>query len=799
MVQSTDRVSQQLGEYRLLRKLGGGGFGEVYLAEQVHDHSQVAVKVLHIRLTRSQDLKGFINEARAMRLRHPHIVPLLDFGMSKEDIPYLVMEYATGGTLRDRFPKGSRLAFTTVRSSVAQIASALQYAHDHHVIHRDVKPENMLVRADGTLLLSDFGITAMAHSTDSLSVQQGVGGTLPYMAPEQIHGKARPASDQYALAVVTYEWITGQRPFQGTSVEVAMQHVLKAPPPLAEQAPTLPRAVEAAVLKALSKEPKERFATVRDFAAALAEADRQARFPRAIRLQTAQVPSWRTPGTPIQPVDPLDHRPPSPLGSPVSPFARESDPHPNALSPEALSDQGRLTPTVVGAPAPANLPSLSGFQKESARRATSRWHGLSLGRVLLLVAATVVLLGSGSLLFGMVQTSSLRLQATVVARASETASTQAAATAETQAMMTPGARAYETTGANDGLMFGFDARHSHLNPYEQVLSPTTVAGLTKAWDVPTQLPIFASSPVVAGGRVYVGSKDGNLYALDTVSGSRKWIYHTAGAIDSSPAVVHGVVYVGSYDNTLYAIDAVSGSKRWAFNVGGGIGSSPSIAGGRVFIGCYNGNLYALDAVTGAKLWIFKTQAGVGSSPAVANGVVYVGSYDHYLYAIDAASGTRKWAFQAREKVLSSPAVVDGMVYVGSNDGTVYAIDAASGAQKWALQTSNQVSSSPAVAYGAVYVGSHDGNVYAIDVASGARKWVFQTGNAILSSPTVAGGVVYIGSEDHHLYAIDAASGALVWSFPTGSAIDSTPAVANGSVYVGSQDHLFYAFRLPPSP
>jgi len=301
MAAPQDRLGQQMGEYRLLRLLGKGAFGAVYLTEHVHDDSQAAVKLLQIQLNRPEDFKAFLNEARTIRLRHPHIVPLLDFGLSRDSQPFLVMEYAAGGTVRDSHAKGSCLPLPTIVSYVQQVASALQYAHERRVIHRDVKPENMLVRADGSLLLSDFGIATVAHSSHSINLQQGIGGTLPYMAPEQIQGRPRPASDQYALAVVVYEWIAGQRPFQGTAVEIAMQHAMTAPPSLLELVPTLSRDVEQVVLKALAKEPKERFASIEQFAQALQAAILSPPAPALQNIPIAPaLPSVAlTPSTPI--------------------------------------------------------------------------------------------------------------------------------------------------------------------------------------------------------------------------------------------------------------------------------------------------------------------------------------------------------------------------------------------------------------------------------------------------------------------------------------------------------------------
>src|SRR5437762_2739071 len=269
--QQEPRLRQQISEYRLMSKLGGGGFGTVYLAEHVHERTQAAVKVLDLRLTKAEDFKDFINEVRTILLRHSHIVPLIDFGISRDDLPFLVMEYAPEGTLRDRHPKGDRIPLSTIVSYVDQLAAALQYAHDRRVIHRDVKPENILVRADGTLMVSDFGIAKLMEQSVLLSVQTQVGTPL-YMAPEQHLGYPCFASDQYALAVVIYEWITGVRPFQGTAVGLAVQHMHTPPLPPRHHLPTLPEAVESVILRALAKAPENRFEHIRGFADALREA-----------------------------------------------------------------------------------------------------------------------------------------------------------------------------------------------------------------------------------------------------------------------------------------------------------------------------------------------------------------------------------------------------------------------------------------------------------------------------------------------------------------------------------------------
>src|SRR5207248_3383985 len=262
-----DRVGQQFGNYRLVALLGQGGFAEVYLGQHVRLNLQAAIKVLHTHLT-GQEAEHFQQEAETIAtLIHPSIVRILDYDV-QDGVPFLIMDYAPGGSLRQRYPKGSVVPLSVIVSHVKQVAAALQYAHERRLIHRDVKPENMLVGRHEEVLLSDFGLAALAHSSASLSTQEAV-GTLPYMAPEQIEGHPRAASDQYALGVVVYEWLCGGRPFEGSATEVMVQQLTMPPPPLRDRVPTAPVEVEQVVLKALAKDPRQRFASVQDFATAL--------------------------------------------------------------------------------------------------------------------------------------------------------------------------------------------------------------------------------------------------------------------------------------------------------------------------------------------------------------------------------------------------------------------------------------------------------------------------------------------------------------------------------------------------
>ncbi|HLZ57084.1 MAG TPA: protein kinase, partial [Ktedonosporobacter sp.] len=338
-----DRVGQQIGNYHLLGLLGQGGFADVYLGEHLHLKSQAAIKILHTRLT--EDLQdSFLNEARILaHLSHPHIIRVLDCGLD-EGIPYLVMDYAPKGTLRQRHPRNTRLSVETVVEYVRQIVDGLQYAHNQKLIHRDLKPDNVLIGARDNLFLSDFGIALIAQTTRSRNAEVNLAGTASYMAPEQLQGKPQFASDQYALAIMVYEWLCGTRPFQGSLIELYSQHYSVPPMPLREHVPHLSLAIEQVVLRALAKDPAQRFPSVTDFAQALQQASQSAQSPFAQTILTPPPLSSALQSNPVLP---------APTASDFSTYP----PAPSQKQPSISTSQGHpLTP--ISAPSQDHLPTL---------------------------------------------------------------------------------------------------------------------------------------------------------------------------------------------------------------------------------------------------------------------------------------------------------------------------------------------------------------------------------------------------------------------------------------------------------
>jgi outer membrane protein assembly factor BamB/predicted Ser/Thr protein kinase len=337
---------------------------------------------------------------------------------------------------------------------------------------------------------------------------------------------------------------------------------------------------------------------------------------------------------------------------------------------------------------------------------------------------------------------------------------------------------------------------SVVAPATPVAAPAAIKGGQRAelaWSFTCEDEI-RSSPAVAGGMVFVGCYDTNLYAVDAARGEFRWKHATEGGISSSPAVWQDYVIVGSEDGAVYGFDMRRGNPRWSFKIGKPVRSSPRVEDRVVFVGCDDQHVYALDGMRGTVIWKYRTWNPIRSSACIAGPNIFIGGDDGHVYCLDARSGSVKWKQRTQQPVRSSPAYSEGLVYVGSLDQNVYALDAEGGWPAWRFRTGHYINSSPAVVGTRLFVGGVDGTMYALDAKTGRLVWKYETGSQITSSPRVDGGRVYFGAVDGNIYCLDAGQGSLIWKHTTGAAVVSSPAVAEGLVYIGSLDHKLYALK-----
>jgi serine/threonine-protein kinase len=257
--------------YVVERRLGSGGMASVYLARHAVLDTPYAVKVLHRHLARDPEMRTrFRREAEAAaRLRHPNVCAILDYGWTG-DVEWLLMPYLAGGSLADAMTGRARVGADRAAVVAAQAAQGLDYAHRHGVVHRDVKPDNVLFDGEGTAVVTDFGI-ASARFHARLTATGRAMGTPHYMSPEQAMGKLLDGrSDVYALGVLLYEMLAGDPPFDGPDAyAVGYKHVHEAPVPIEVAAPGVPPALAVIVMRCLAKSAEERYARASELADAL--------------------------------------------------------------------------------------------------------------------------------------------------------------------------------------------------------------------------------------------------------------------------------------------------------------------------------------------------------------------------------------------------------------------------------------------------------------------------------------------------------------------------------------------------
>jgi outer membrane protein assembly factor BamB len=367
--------------------------------------------------------------------------------------------------------------------------------------------------------------------------------------------------------------------------------------------------------------------------------------------------------------------------------------------------------------------------------------------------------------------------------------------------------------SGDWAMFGRDLSHSaSINSSGPSLQGTVKTVLSSG-------AAMHSSPAIANGIVYVGSRDFKLYAIDASTGKELWEFQAGSWIDSSPTIVDNVVYFGSNDGKMYALNAQNGSKLWEFTTKYPIKSTPAVADGRVYFGGEDYDIYALDAKTGRQIWRVRADDAVSSSPAVANGIVYIGSLDGYMYAIDARSGKVRLKFPAKRAVVASPVVSGDTVYCNTANGMVFALNGlarnwlweekirtnwqilhvygalpappAPSGYLWGLDLAGTTSSSPSLSGDSLYLGVGS-KIVSVNVLTEEKNWEFTADGLFSSLPVVVNNTVYAANEDGHLYVLNAATGEKLKDIAVGGKITSSPAVTGNTVYISSEDGNLYA-------
>lgn len=341
---------------------------------------------------------------------------------------------------------------------------------------------------------------------------------------------------------------------------------------------------------------------------------------------------------------------------------------------------------------------------------------------------------------------------------------------------------------------------------EEVLEPP----LNLAWTFETpgdknenRAPVDAS-PVIADGKVFVGTQFGDFVAIDLETGEQLWVFEEPGAVSAPAAVFDGMVFFGDQDGFVFCLDAETGEEKWRFEtwgkIEGGVNALVTEEGElRIFIGSHDNSLYCLNAETGEEIWSYETGNYIVATPAIINSsgepAITFGGCDALLHILPVSGDEeQKREVEIGAYVANSAAVRDGICYVAHNGGEILAIDVAAGEEVWRIKTGAEYTASPAVGEKLLFVASPKNDLTAFDRVTGEEKWKFLTRRSLDSSPVISGEIVWQAGIDGRLYAVNAADGTEAWSFDVGTKIKSSPAVSRGTLVVGGDDGRVYAFR-----
>lgn len=308
---------------------------------------------------------------------------------------------------------------------------------------------------------------------------------------------------------------------------------------------------------------------------------------------------------------------------------------------------------------------------------------------------------------------------------------------------------------------------------EGVLMALRIDDRAERWRFAPDPPLIVhGTPIVSGGRLFIGAYNGNIYSLDAYTGEKRWYFPTGGPIIGSPAITGNTLIVGSSDGKLYALDARNGDPLWRepFASGGPIWSTPVISGDVVYFGNLDHELYAVDLATGLPMWPEgrRFDGAIASTPLIEGRTLFIGVFDSMFYALDIATGDRRWEFipfEAGNWFWTRPLLHEGTIFVGSLDHYIYALDARTGERDWAKRTGGKIRSAPVIVDDVLIVASYDGKIYGLDPRTGEERWApIDIGVPILAHPWVEGSIVYIVDQQNTLHAIEAGTSSIVWPF-----------------------------------
>ncbi len=743
----TDFISgiPQIGRFRVEAEVGRGGMGVVYRARDVSLNRPVAIKLMAAHLAgNDKALTRFRREATAAaNLRHPHIATVYEFG-EYDGYPYLAAEWVEGQTLKALLEQISPLPLERALNLFDQLASALDYAHTRGVVHRDIKPGNVLVGEGDHITVVDFGL---AHLTDGpqITASGSLHGTPRYMSPEQVLGQPLDGrSDQYSLAIVLYEMLTGRGPYEDKAGPTLLyQQAYSLPIPAREVNPTLPLAVEAALTKALSKKADDRFRTLAEFGAALRASGLAGPPPNMSEAVTTALPR--------------------------SPTVKADSAQPTVALPAKSGRRGAWLFGLGAAGLACCVVVVFAFNLLPPPSATATSPAPT-------ADATFVELTPAETQF----TSETPTPEETPSEPPTDAPTDPATATDTEippeptATPTPNATLDIAAPLDNGVwaLPGGDALHTGF-VYEGL------AGLNAQpkWTRNPRSNVV-SGVVAGGGWVVFGVEDatGNFVrALNWKTGAKIFDWPLSARVSGTPILFFpgdgtALAFAPTEDGQVYALNLVTNEYAWLVDSASllGVVRGLTLADGWLYVATDTGWVHALNPYTGELAGSIDLTSldRFTVPPAVYGVLLFLAGEEQWVYAIDLTTALFYWAEPAETqgRPTTPPMVMASwnQVVVGTEAGWVQAFSMDDGALLWEQRTSGKVVglATDGVRVYAAATTDISGDVYAYvwDSVTANLQWSVNTESILSAAPLTDGGVVLVSTLGGEVRYLDAASG-----------------------------------------
>ncbi|BBM85312.1 serine/threonine-protein kinase [Candidatus Uabimicrobium amorphum] len=743
----------KIDHYRIIRSLGEGNFGKVYLVYNEKLQVEQALKVLYSgQKNKDENIKRFVREAQAIaKLRHPNIASAYDVGEFNR-MNYYTMDYVQGKNLEEIVEKNKRLSLTRSIEIVKKMANALYYAHQNNIIHRDVKPENIMIDdKTGEPYLMDFGLARQVGGSE-ISQTGHISGTPAYMSPEQTVGRNKQLdyrTDIYSLGVTFYKLLTGQVPFRGSNVLDVMQKVNSQEPMRPSKiVSTIPKGIEDICLKAMSKQRDRRYSNAKIMADALEEVlHKRTGIARNVGSKTQK--------------------------SKLSLWTAMAITMPVTLLLLILLLYNYQQNMKINSAYKQVLTTNTDYEKQNQKlekqvKALNKQHKMAKNnfeRKLQQQDQEVIKLRRE---INAHITEKVQLQDYINALQKDM---DKIALSTPQKKKYPNASIHHNNLQRTGEYYG-DA----ISKYQNIKWKKQMA------------PHIKSSPIIYDNKVFIGTKGGVFHVFDLVNPSRSFNQRIRPGVEPTTACVFNDFVFFGLQNSIYMFNAKKFYFEYQFNTPeeGNITSTPCVYKNLLFAGI-NDAIYAFSLKSKKLFWKEKLKGKLASEITIDGENLYVGCNAGYLYALNLKRPKKRiWHLKLDSSIHGNISKVDNLLYVTTKSGKIHCIDATQQQKKWQALLSQKSISGIAFARSRVFASSVDGALYSVD-HQGKQIWKFQTKGAIYSSPIFVDNVVYVTSTDENIYCIDAIRGKEIWKKAIGYT-QSSPVFSNNTIYVSGTNN-----------